>query len=134
MEVIALQGPSNMGKSYTINALYLHMLSNGYAQVIGNFQDLGSNNDFVDVLCKNGNILIGIVSRGDIGHLLQIDLQTLQSAGCDKVICTCRTSGTTVHAVQAYPKHRFIIKTRTTLVHQYRIVNHNDMLALYSLI
>jgi ribosome biogenesis GTPase A len=52
MEIIALLGNSNVGKSETINFAYQLMLQNGYRQVTGNFKKLDNPimRDFIDVL------------------------------------------------------------------------------------
>lgn len=90
MNVIALEGKSNVGKTSTINIVYQLLLQSGYAQVSGYFEDL-ANNDFLDVMTNN-NHTIGIVSQGDyaIGKSsVKNHLSKLQSYGCDKVICAC---------------------------------------------
>ena len=60
MEVIALQGHSNSGKSETINIVYQLLLQNGYTQVRGQFiGPLGNPamRDFLDVLQKDDKIV-----------------------------------------------------------------------------
>lgn len=133
MHVIALYGTGSCGKSYTLNALYMHMLTNGYVQVPGHFQNFGGNYDFLDILSLDGNALIGIVSRGDEGPLLVTDLNTLHLAGCTKVICATRTRGATVTAVNAYT-HTWVQKTVAGTSSQERLANHQDVMAIFPLI
>lgn len=45
MEVIALQGNPDVGKTTTLNIVYQLLLQAGYTQVAGKFKDL-SNDDF----------------------------------------------------------------------------------------
>lgn len=48
MDVIALTGGSNVGKTQTLNIVYSLLLANGYTQVVGHFYD-HSNNDLMDI-------------------------------------------------------------------------------------
>lgn len=63
MEVIALRGEPNCGKTETLNLIYKLLLDEGWQQVKDSYQDL-CNRDFLDVL-KKGNKILGIVTQGD---------------------------------------------------------------------
>ncbi|MBP7260267.1 MAG: hypothetical protein KBB37_03185 [Bacteroidia bacterium] len=110
MEVIALRGDPNVGKSETINIVYQIMLLNGYRQVAGHFRPLGNPaiKDFIDVL-ERGGIKVGIVFQGDYDSgtdSLQNHLSVLQAAGCSKSVCASRNTPALNQAVAAYtPSH-----------------------------
>jgi hypothetical protein len=110
MDVIALRGIHDTGKSETINMIYQNLLRNGYQQVPRCFQNLGGHNDFLDII-ENGTKKIGIVSMGDIANRLSQYLLDFNNANCQISICACRSRGATVQAVMQYPQHQFIPKT-----------------------
>ncbi len=132
MDVIALTGSSNTGKTQTLNILYALMLHAGYSQVTGCYQD-HSNNDFIDVLEMNG-IKIGIATQGDYSRQLPKYLAYLDSLGCTKTVCACtNTKPGTINAVRAYT-HNMVNKTTAPMISQQRIINHNDASLLLSMI
>ena len=99
IEIIALTGKSNTGKSETLNIVYQLMLLFGYTQVPGHFRVLGNprNHDCIDILEKNG-VRIGIAMMGDYekylkdikpGDTVQDLLKYLESNGCAKTVCAC---------------------------------------------
>jgi len=136
MEVIALRGIYDTGKSETINMVYQGLLAVGYRQVLGCLQNLGGHNDFLDII-ENGIKKIGIVSRGDIAGLLAQDLQYLNNANCLKTVCACRSRGQTVRAVTQYPQYQFIPKTIAPLNatrNQQQNINQQDANRIISLI
>lgn len=138
MEVIALRGNSNTGKSETVNIVYQYLMLFGYAQVPGHFRGPLGNpvmRDFIDVVEKKG-VLIGIVTQGDyaIGpESVKTHLAALQAAGCVKAVCACTTKPGTINAVKAYP-HVFVDKTIATSPAQERVVNAFDAEKIYKLI
>ncbi|MES2276809.1 MAG: hypothetical protein V4592_12355 [Bacteroidota bacterium] len=139
MEVIALRGAPNQGKSETINIVYQYILLFGYKQVPGHFEVLNKDlKDFIDVVEKDG-VKIGIVSMGDyektdneysISRLLEI----LFNAGCQRAICGCTINPRqpTEEAVKKY-SHIFINKTQASDDGNQRIVNGKDAETLYKL-
>lgn len=138
MEIIALEGSSNIGKSETINIVYQLMLWHGYTQVPGHFKVLGNPTmrDFIDVLEKDGQ-KIGIVSQGDYQRgpdSLKNHLLALQLAGCVKAVCACTTKPGTLAAVSSYPIHHFVTKTPTLILALQRIDNGHDAGVIYKLI
>jgi len=66
MEVIALRGKHDSGKSETLRIVYQMLRANGYTQVPGHFISYSADNDLYDLL-TNGKQIVGIVSRGDVG-------------------------------------------------------------------
>ena len=134
MEIIALEGKSNAGKTTVINVVYQLMLEMGYTQIPGRFQDL-DNNDFLDVL-TNENQTVGIVSQGDYArgkYAVKNHLATLESFGCDKAICACSTdkSSEIKAAILAYP-NTIVAKLPQPVVALQRIDNHKDAKTLIS--
>lgn len=136
MEVIALEGNPNIGKTTTLNIVYQLLLQAGYTQVKGTFIDL-NNNDCLDVL--QGELRIGIVTQGDYAvrkcsvknHLLH-----LQSLGCNKVICAC-TLGVSKQKIKdaiASYSHTYVAKTISISVDQQRIDNNKDANTIMGLI
>jgi hypothetical protein len=137
MDVIALRGQKNNGKSETINIVYQYLLLFGYRQVPGHFRILGNaaNRDFFDVLEKK-NDLIGIFSMGDystgpdsVANLLY----ALFQVGCKKAVCACTIQVGTEKAVRAY-SHIFINKKVAGVNSIERIVNGEDAEDIYKLI
>lgn len=138
MDVIALRGNSDVGKSTTINIVYQLMLFNGYTQLPGHFRVLGNpvQKDFIDVLELHG-VKIGVVSQGDLSRgidSLRNHLAYLQSVGCAKAVCACTTNIGTVKAVMSYPIHHFQNKVPSTTSSLERIENNRDAIIIYRLI
>lgn len=142
MDIIALRGNQNKGKSETLNTVYQLMLLFGYIQAPagpGHFRVLGNpvQKDFIDILEKKGK-RIGIATMGDyargndsIANLLSY----LDTQGCDKAICACSSdvSGT-LNAITAYPNHQVIDKVVTLVEAEQRIRNGEDAEKIYRLI
>lgn len=114
MEVIALRGEPNCGKTETLNLVYKLLLNEGWQQVKDSYQDL-CNRDFLDVL-KKGNKILGIVTQGDyaIGdYSVKKHLKTLDEKDCDIAVCACtigRHKRKIQNAIDSYPKHHYIDK------------------------
>lgn len=144
MDIIALRGSTNVGKSETLNIVYQFMLLFGYTQVSGHFRVLGNpaNKDCIDILEKKG-IRIGIVMMGDYekpnAEAPQQDtipglLTYLQNNGCVKAICACNNSlKNALIFIQTY-NHIFINKTITNNPAEQRIINGEDADKIYKLI
>lgn len=137
MDVIALRGQVNRGKSETISIVYQHMLLFGYTQIPGHFRVLGNvkYRDFIDVLEKK-NVKIGIFSMGDystgpdsVANLLK----ALLLVGCKKTVCACTIKVGTEKAVKSYP-YKFINKKVVLVNSIERIANGEDAEDLYKLI
>ena len=110
MEVIALRGKHDSGKTTTITLIHQLLLQRGYRSVPGFPRRLGRGGDFMDIVEK-GKQRIGLVTRGDIASWLNQDLQTINNANCQKCVCACRSYGRTVQVVMGYPHHLFVLKT-----------------------
>ena len=94
MNIFALQGPSNTGKSTTLIEL-LELLEQKYPNAT--VTDLAGGTKDVNVIVHPVNGLrIGIESQGDPHSRLQHSLLHFQDVACDIVFCACRTSGMTV--------------------------------------
>ncbi|MFP3834676.1 hypothetical protein [Chryseobacterium sp. SIMBA_028] len=137
MKVIALSGAEDTGKSHTINIAYSFLLRDGYVQVPGNFRVLGNSNnkDFTDILEKEGK-KVGFVGMGDYingaGKSLKSLLEELELKGCDTALCAARDNPRILAAIQAYPDHIIIEKTRSTGEENNRIVNTHDAIVMIS--
>lgn len=138
MDVIALLGDSDNGKSETINTLYQLMLLFGYVQVPGHFRRLGNavQKDFIDVLERKGK-RIGLVSMGDYAppnnNSLPNHLVTLQNAGCKKAVCACSTKPGTIASSITNFSPLFVNKT-VCPESEHRIRNGEDAELIYKLI
>ncbi|WP_270527601.1 hypothetical protein [Phocaeicola plebeius] len=117
MKIIALEGPSNCGKTETLHIVYNSLLQNGYQPIPNAFEDL-FNNDFLDVVEKSGKI-IGIVTQGDyaIGKCsVKKHLERLTKFNCDTIICAC-ILGDTKHkikdAIMTYKPYHFLTKSKS---------------------
>ena len=142
MDIIALRGNSDVGKSETLNIVYQFMLLFGYIQAPPgprHFRILGNRiqKDFIDILEKKGR-RIGIATMGDyargpesVANLLSY----LDGQHCDKAICACNiTLPGTVNAVTAYLNHQILDKTVTAVAAEQRIRNGEDAERIYRLI
>jgi len=116
MEVIALRGEPNCGKTETLHLVYRLLSDEGWQQVENSYKDL-CNRDFLDVL-KKGDRILGIVTQGDyaIGNYsVRNHLRTLEEKDCDIAVCAC-TIGEhkqkIQNAITSYPKYHFIDKRR----------------------
>jgi hypothetical protein len=103
-DIFALQGRGDCGKSATIMMVFT-MLHAKYpsAQV---------NDFFPGVTCDKKVIMtgvkgkkIGIESQGDPNSRLEQSLIDFESAGCDIIFCTARTSGMTVAWILSHTKY-----------------------------
>lgn len=131
MDVIALMGKSNIGKTHTLNILYSLLLENGYTQVLDHFQD-HSNNDFLDILEKDG-VRIGIATQGDYIRELPKHLSYLRNNGCIKAVCACTTDKEgTINAVNAYKNTPIFIEGKESSYSLHRIVNTSNALHILS--
>ena len=137
MNVLALKGEPNCGKTETLNLVYHLLLLNGYKQVSGHFRVLGNPiiRDFIDVLVQ-GDKKIGIVTQGDyvVGeNKIAAHLKYLADAGCTIIICAC-TSGNPKGQLQVevYPSHTFIEKAKASFDYLERIENNAVAQKIYT--
>lgn len=144
MQVIALKGRRNCGKSHTLNIVYQLLLNDGYTQVAGHFKELGEQKqeDFLDILEKDGQ-RIGFATMGDysednkekVDDSIKELLKTLENAGCEVAICACSTHiKGTLQEIEAYPNHIIINKKLTSIKSEYRIKNGEDARKFFALI
>src|SRR5690349_13956648 len=88
MNIVALRGRGNSGKTNTIRRLHQLMIDNGYRLIETTFN--AEKGDFRTVFQKKGK-LVGITSSGDTYDLVHSNLSALIDAGCIFCICACRT-------------------------------------------
>lgn len=142
MEVIALKGKSNCGKSHTLNIVYQLLLNDGYTQVKGYFRVLGNHvqEDFFDILEKDGK-RIGFATMGDYFEKNKIReddsvaalLKKLGDENCEKAICASSTEDT-LKEVEFYPHHILINKRESNIESEQRIKNGEDAQRILKLI
>jgi len=136
MNIFALRGRGNSGKSTTIRLLNGLFVQNGFQIVSTTFNPQGG--DFRTVFSKNGK-LIGITSSGDTFDLVHDNLKALINAGCTFCVCACRTydrygQGTNAAIDIFLPNYQkqYIDKTVATTASQEQQANHNDAQALFT--
>jgi uncharacterized protein with FMN-binding domain len=99
--IVAIKNIANKGKTSTIKLvaekLYLRYLNEKK-------EFYGEVNEVIDVIIKNKQIRIGIISQGDPTTGLKDKLVEKISNQCDVIICATRTSGETVNAVNDVSK------------------------------
>jgi hypothetical protein len=88
MNILALRGVGNSGKTTTIKLLHGLFLNNSYQVVSITFNP--QDGDFRTIFIKNGK-LIGITSSGDTFDLVNGNLEALINGGCILCVCACRT-------------------------------------------
>jgi nucleoside-diphosphate-sugar epimerase len=100
--IIALRGKSNSGKTSTFLILADSMIKTGFIEDVGNFQERKNRKigrDFWQIF-KKGKTTIGVVSAGDVGEGVKQFLEDLDKGhGCSIILCTCRSFGETVKAI-----------------------------------
>lgn len=135
MNIIALRGKGNTGKSTTIRLLHGVLIQNGYQVVSTTFNPQGG--DFRTLFSKNGK-LIGITSSGDTYDLVHDNLHALINAGCTICVCACRTFDRGGHGTNAaidtflptYQK-QYSDKTIAATPGQEQGANQNDCQTLF---
>lgn len=120
MDIIALSGPANCGKSNTLNIAYQLLLNEGYTQVEGQFgrpdnynfigEDFYGNNDFFDILIKDGK-RIGITTGEESESALETRLIHFKSRACTKAICACTNTDKYLSTIKSYTHYKLINKT-----------------------
>ncbi len=96
-KAIALSGKSNMGKSATIKNVYA-LLTKKYG--VSNPQVLHETGKDISAIIIIKGVKIGIESEGDPGGRLKISLELFLAESCHVIICSMRTKGSTVRAVE----------------------------------
>lgn len=97
--VFAIWGHAQQGKSSTVKRLAQEITS-AYPSAITSPAKINYSSD-IQVIITIGKIKIGLESQGDPNSRLFESLVQFSSIHCDIIICTTRTSGATVNAVNA---------------------------------
>lgn len=95
--VIANWGSSRQGKSDTVKKVAKLILKH-YPKALVEPSSIDFSAD-INIIITIGDIKIGIESVGDPGSRLFASLKAFVKAKCDVIICSTRTSGATVEAV-----------------------------------
>lgn len=118
MDIFALQGPANSGKTDTLIRVR-DLLQAKYPNATMTPLHNGAGDIKVIFRGINGKT-VGIESQGDPNSRLKESLLDFQSAGCDIIFCACRTSGMTVDWIKTFsPPYQiqFVQKVRTNNNH-----------------
>lgn len=104
--VFANWGSARQGKSSTVKKLAQLILKN-YPSATADPTTIDFSVD-IRVVITIGKIKIGIESQGDPNSRLFDSLKYFVKINCDIIICSTRTSGSTVEAVnELYSKHGY---------------------------
>jgi hypothetical protein len=95
--IIANWGLAQKGKSDTLKKVAQKILGNN-RNAIATPAIINFNHDITVIITVN-NTKIGIESQGDPGSRLPNSLKYFASQKCDIIICSTRTSGSTMHIV-----------------------------------
>nr|WP_314781798.1 hypothetical protein [uncultured Treponema sp.] len=99
----ALQGVSKKGKSSTLNIL-IDELAKKYPNATKRILIPGRGRDQQVIFYNLNGHIIGIETQGDPNSRLPQSLKDFATAQCDIIFCACRTSGSTVDAIQNFAK------------------------------
>lgn len=100
--VIANWGTAQQGKSNTVKRIAKEILAH-YPKATSQPAVIDFTFD-IKVVITIGKITIGIESQGDPSSRLFQSLKEFSKMNCDLIICSTRTSGSTVEAVNALNK------------------------------
>ncbi len=95
--LIAVRGVANRGKSASIKNAYALLKA---AHPSATVEEMFIGADITVVMTVSG-VKVGIESQGDPNSRLFKSLDRFVNIGCKVIICATRTSGKTVHAVNA---------------------------------
>ena len=99
----ALQGAGQRGKSSTLNIL-IDELAKKYPNATKRILIPGMGRDQQVIFDNLNGHVIGIETQGDPNSRLPQSLKDFAKAQCDIIFCACRTSGSTVDAIQSFAK------------------------------
>ena len=97
--IIALKGKANCGKTKTLTRV-LAMLKNQRNAKIEEEKKLGDFDSFAIIII--GKVKVGITTEGDPGGLLEINIDIFIKAGCQVIICACRTRQSTRDVISKF--------------------------------
>ena len=116
MEIIALEGLSNTGKTTTIGLLYQMLLNNG--GIPTNKQQLGRDpNDFSDIVINYKNLKIAIFTMGDNSNAISQAIVNYNNLNCDFFVCSLSTGTSKIRANNRLNQYRNI-RVQKTVVSQ----------------
>ena len=99
----ALQGAGEKGKSSTLNIL-IDELAKKYPNAPKRILIPGMGRDQQVIFDNLNGHIIGIETQGDPNSRLPQSLKDFAKEQCDIIFCACRTSGSTVDAIQNFAK------------------------------
>jgi hypothetical protein len=93
--IIAICGPSNVGKTTTICLAYQRLLEEGKQINPGR----RTRKEVGGAILEIDGVTVGFASQGDVERMLQANLEPLLAAECDVIVCACHTSRSRTHMV-----------------------------------
>jgi len=102
MNIIALEGKGNSGKTTVLNIVLAELVKSSSSNVKAAQKiprKIGG--DAREILIINGK-KVGIETQGDPGSRLADSLKLFVKEGCELIVCATRTSGSTVDLVNQY--------------------------------
>lgn len=134
MDIYALQGPSNSGKTETIITFFNEIIRK-YSSA--NYTKLHTRSrDIKYIITGIHQKIIGIESQGDPGSRLGKSLADFKSANCDIIFCACRPkpNGGTAMLVKALsPPYNIIFEPKNRAANNFQIENYNMAIKLMQL-
>ncbi|MTK53450.1 hypothetical protein [Paludibacter sp.] len=131
MKIIMLSGPSDSGKTSTLNLVYNALLSNGGVS-LSKHKLGGDPNDFYDIVTYQGQ-RIAFYTMGDYARCL-IDAMKNYSTSADVLICACNNHFVLPYkSIRHYP-HQIVQKTVANSKSLHNSVNQSDANLIISLI
>lgn len=104
-KIFILSGAGNTGKTTTFNLLF-NKLSRKYPGYLIYFERNLSRADFCAVF-KNGEIVIGLYSAGDLKEEVNRNLDSLAKYKCDYIFGASRTKGRGCDAIIQYAQSKY---------------------------
>ena len=89
--LIALRGPSSVGKSTTLSMLYRLLVAEP-SNVTRSYKSVGRKLDFEAILEIHG-CRVALISRGDVPAQLKRGIASSVRSKCDVIVCAARTRG-----------------------------------------
>ena len=122
LDLYALQGVANCGKSQTINLLYQRLRTKYPTATIQSMHSWLV--DVSGIMSGVNGMVVGIESQGDPNSRLKNSLGAFAAANCDVIFCACRTRGMTIGWVNwLSPPYHIHFVTKPPVAHNHAGAN-----------